>query len=908
MREYEIVDKSSLLEAIYSIFDLDYHESKLIEICNKVGTVELYSRLKKQLDDSIFYLISNALAEEYQFYKKNHILHGDNYVDRTEDFLSKLSEYSGISSFLEKYPILKDKINIKINNFFSYSIEIITNLEKDKQAISEVTEIEDFTISSISDTEGDTHNGASVRIVELLNGEKVVYKPRSLATDNMLHSVINFLKEVDSSLKFYIPWSISFDDHSWQEFIEDSPLNSWESVSEFYYLSGIYLSVFLLFGTCDLHYENIHVKNQSPVFIDLEVLGLGDASEGFPIFKFDLPQTSVLNSYLLPIPSNKDIMLFNASGLFPDTKNSKTTIINELEISEVNEWKFVQREIRATHLIEKLSYNGKKVLPEQVEKEIKAGFTTGLDIILKNKDIIRSILNDGFKQVIKIRQVLRPTVVYSKFLEVSNSYKYLTSSDARDNLFNVLLENFKPGNLGYFRVQDEIRQLKNDDVPCFYMYSNSKNLYNNNDIIIEDYYSKDYQSALFERLDLLDYPDLEKQIRYIELSLAAYYPLTDFFHPINESGKRERKIEEITNEFIDYISDVSVEYAPDRLELYTLQVNSLNGEEKMFIEGIESGLYNSGGIVLTLINLDNSKSQETAKKLYDTIKEKALSYLRNPQNEINIGVFTGLGGLVYLTYQFYNKTRSQEYLNTLMELQSLIKKKYEQIKVDKFNDFINGEVGLLTLLSNIYQKESDLVDSELMDTLYEIVKESFLETNDLSYSHGIIGEGISLLSLYKIHPSVHILNRIEEILKSVKANIDLLKESNSWCRGMMGYYLFLYRIAEENFAFSENCKLELGRLTIDDVKNLLSLNSISLCHGNVGNILILNRICNLFNKNVRDYCMDVVSNSISDPFLIKWTRGSSHYLESFMLGMSGSIYAMELIRKGGGPLIHLMEV
>ena len=142
------------------------------------------------------------------------------------------------------------------------------------------------------------------------------------------------------------------------------------------------------------------------------------------------------------------------------------------------------------------------------------------------------------------------------------------------------------------------------------MYSNSKNLYNNNDIIIEDYYSKDYQSALFERLDLLDYPDLEKQIRYIELSLAAYYPLTDFFHPINESGKRERKIEEITNEFIDYISDVSVEYAPDRLELYTLQVNSLNGEEKMFIEGIESGLYNSGGIVLTLINLDNSNCKK----------------------------------------------------------------------------------------------------------------------------------------------------------------------------------------------------------------------------------------------------------------------------------------------------------
>lgn len=158
------------------------------------------------------------------------------------------------------------------------------------------------------------------------------------------------------------------------------------------------------------------MKNQSPVFIDLEVLGLGEALS-FPIFKFDLPQTSVLNSYLLPIPSNKDIMLFNASGLFPDTKfkNNHNQWVRNLW----SKWMEIYSKRNQSNSFDwKLSYNGKKVLPEQVEKEIKSGFTTGLDIILKNKDIIRSILNDGFKQVIKIRQVLRPTVVYSKFWSV----------------------------------------------------------------------------------------------------------------------------------------------------------------------------------------------------------------------------------------------------------------------------------------------------------------------------------------------------------------------------------------------------------------------------------------------------------------------------------------------------------
>ena len=907
-RDIDVLDTTILLNSIYNFYSLEEYERRLKNICHQIGVEGLYNNLRNSLDSNIFNLLLNPLSEEYQNLLSNNLILGKDYIERSNYFLNWLSNKDQLNCFFLKYPVLKYKIDIKIDKFFNFNFEILESISKDRVKIQNKMNIKKFCVKSISETEGDTHNGKSVRLVEFEHGEKIVFKPRSLKTDNIIYSVMNFICSKNEGLSCYIPWGIDCDLYSWQEYIEDTPFNSEKSVSEFYYKSGVYLAIFLLFGTCDLHYENIHVKSNSPVFIDLEVLGMGEASQNFSSFTFNLPQTSVLNSYLLPIPSKKEIMQFNVSGLFPDTTNSKTVTINKFELNETNEWKFIQQDVKAESVVEKLTYQGKRILPEQVELDIKAGFSIGLKTILDNKLELQELLTFLFKESVKIRQILRPTMVYSEFLTASNYQKYLKSFKYRNLLFNILLENFEPGNIGYYRVQDEIRQLENEDIPSFYMYSDSQNLYNDKLVLVEKYYAKNYFEALLERLNLLTYSDLDKQIRYINLSLSAYYAPVEYFQPIIKHSKALRDVKDIEKEYLEYITASVVESPEKQLELYSLQINSFANKEMMYIEGLESGLYLSGGIILSLMELSDGMGERLGKELYNTISHKTIAMLKSFKYKVNIGVFTGVGGLLYLSYYLYNKLGDSKYVNTFIEIQQLIKQCLQNNSTDAINDFIAGVAGVLTLLCNIGQKNRNYIDEELVDLLQNSLNNNCTSNDDISFSHGELGRCAALISLYAFNSSENVLNHIDDKINIVKANISQFQDNQSWCRGYIGYYLLLYKMCEQKLDLDGKFDLELEKLTISDIDKLLNLKNESLCHGISGNILILKKISKFLSSDVREYCYKYVFNSLSDPFAIRWTRGSDYLLESFMIGISGTLYALKLVEKDNFPLILLLEI
>ena len=271
----------------------------------------------------------------------------------------------------------------------------------------------------------------------------------------------------------------------------------------------------------------------------------------------------MLSTYLLPIPAKKEIIQFNASGLFPNTKNARPISINKFELNEVNEWKYIQQNLNLSRIALNLSYRGNRISPEFVEDGLIDGFSSGLRVILENKVTIKNLITKLFIKPIKIRQILRPTMVYSAFLEAANHHEYLQSYEKQDKLFNILLENFFPGNKGYYRVQDEIRQLKNGDIPTFYMKSDSKHLFNNDSIVIRDYYLGSYLNFLIERLDSLKENDLSKQIRFIQMALAAYYSPEEFFYENKQRKLFNGTLEGLRKEFISYMDNIVVKKRND---------------------------------------------------------------------------------------------------------------------------------------------------------------------------------------------------------------------------------------------------------------------------------------------------------------------------------------------------------
>lgn len=792
--------------------------------------------------------------------------------------------------------------------FYKENIKILESFQNNLEDIKKrLTCNEAIRISSISDTEGDRHNSTSVKIILLQNDKKIVYKPRSIATDCAVYSVAEYIfSKLGETV--YFPWIIDCGDYCWQEFIEEDLLENKRSVLEFYNKSGVYLSIFLLFGTCDLHYENIYVKDNSPVFVDLEVLGTGEAMESFSEHTFNIPQTSVLSTYLLPIPAKKEIIQFNASGLFPNTKNARPISINKFELNEVNEWKYIQQNLNLSRIALNLSYRGNRISPEFVEDGLIDGFSSGLRVILENKVTIKNLITKLFIKPIKIRQILRPTMVYSAFLEAANHHEYLQSYEKQDKLFNILLENFFPGNKGYYRVQDEIRQLKNGDIPTFYMKSDSKHLFNNDSIVIRDYYLGSYLNFLIERLDSLKENDLSKQIRFIQMALAAYYSPEEFFYENKQRKLFNGTLEGLRKEFISFMDNIVVK---KRNDFYSLQLFSLDdfGHDLMFVEGIEASLYNSGGVILSLLELGTSDGFSLGVNLYETLRNKTLPLLKESSStKVDIGIFSGIGGLLYLSYYLYNLTELDKYRLDFLSLQQYI----EKVIIDKLTyctgDFISGEAGMLTFLSNVYKTDKSIVSERLLNMLYTSMTDNMDNVEDISYSHGKIGECIALLSFFNIVHSEEIKLRIDKTVKYIKTNLQEIIYNNSWCRGITGYYLLLYKLCVEGLDEEGNYQKELKAITIGEVVNLINLNNESLCHGNSGNILIFNKISKMLNKETREYCNKYLKTAVAAPFSTRWTRGSKYLFESFMIGLSGNIYTIEMLNKEYYPLLFLLEV
>ena len=149
---------------------------------------------------------------------------------------------------------------------------------------------------------------------------------------------------------------------------------SLEEVHRYYYRSGIYLGIFYILSTVDIHYENMISHGEYPVFIDLETMVRAENSiETFnQSEKFD--SKSVLISSLLPAISSGKIFDVNMSALFTGNQVSNklfnTVIIPDSEL----DWVYSKRNVVINSTENKMLYNGKEVEPFLVEKDVINGF------------------------------------------------------------------------------------------------------------------------------------------------------------------------------------------------------------------------------------------------------------------------------------------------------------------------------------------------------------------------------------------------------------------------------------------------------------------------------------------------------------------------------------------------------
>ncbi|AST06328.1 hypothetical protein AF2641_05310 [Anoxybacillus flavithermus] len=876
--------RNDFMSSINFMNIIEAYVSKEIEMNKVRDKIKLENNLKegliKQLEIQLTPLVLNVLFSEYEGFKQYYKL---NSSDALNKYYEKIKEDKYFIGLSEHFPVMREKLDKRINHFITYVNEIIENLEihKTKTNYKKVTDIKLAL--------GDTHNNGKTVCHIKIDGKDYIYKPRNAALD------INFINFVSKYIPDYKYEIYNYGDFSIHEMIHvNQNHTNQESVNKYYYNIGFLSAIFYFIGATDMHYENVIVNGATPIFIDLETISdITDFESGKNHNNlFQLLSNSIFQSMIYPFEMNENYL--NISALTGEKgkvlkfhyTNAKPVINADGELEFLEENPSLEKQKNEVFL------NNIKQIPSMYIADIVKGFSDFCKIVLDNKD---SVFNELIKVVEghPIRQVVRPTHVYEKYLNVLLEPYYLKEKGRDQELFNHLRHSRNDK-----IVNEEIISLKQGDVPLFYTYFDSKHLYARGDCIIENYFSTTIKENIQNRIYNFDTNKMKQEINNIYSSLLIYH----YNHTDNKILNNHPEF------FTDEISPFV--FLKDFYNLFQ-SINSSSSAllpsfsgKKMIISPITPSIYEYGGNLLLIIYFRDKigVSVQEIIKIFKTMKEW------KTYNNAELTGFNGVGAYIYLVYNAYRITGEKWFYNELLnEIQNLsIPENVNNI------DYFTGLAGTVTILSEIKlnMNEPDIKEplEKLLKSAVEIIhqkyKDMMKDDKRIGLAHGYSGLILALSrydSTNKNYNNQALINNLieaeEEYFNSRKNNyIDL--RDNTYdkyfiCYGIVGILFSRIELLENGFThFKEDITEKSLKLCNDILNNTINLDDYSycLCHGIGGLIELFEELKRLEILNEKLY--REVNNKLFSYLDKNNLNGinNNFIYSSFMLGYGGKAY------------------
>lgn len=874
-------------------------------LCIENGNSTIVESVVRNIKVIYKQISTECVINSYHELRSAQKLDGKDRATRISSFLTKyLNNPQYACDFLEKYPVIRDALRRTTSDYLLLCSEIIERYYHDITNIESTFGEYYGDIVEIALPSGDLHNGKAVTIVNLENG-KLVYKPRDLSTDRILESYVSYIaSRIPQTPHFYFLKGYQGEGYSWQEYAKAIPCSDMDEVHRFFYRAGVYLAVFYLFSSNDMHYDNMICFGEHPVFFDVETLITSKLEYGSVNLR--TVTNSVLATNILPISIASAAADVNMSALFTGKHQSKKVTQYMIEPDEELDWVFSKRFLTIEGKNNRVICQGKEIPAVFVESDIISGFSQAMSVVISNKKEVSHMIEmiDGST---KIRQVIRPTQVYGHFISAYRNPLYATDLRNIDRILDILYRKFTPGSHGYLRVEREVDDLSHGYIPSFYARVNDRDLFSSMDdkLICHDYFLYCPRDIVLNKLLHLDQSMIDYQVRLISMSLLLTHDIQD----LRSTEAIEGNVEllggsysalEIIKEYVEYIKKNIVSFDNGQ---YTLVLPAIR-DEGFFIHGLDFGLYDSGGTILLLAmyahHFDES-FKDTVKGMLNSLIAK-YHIGRNAQaNTLNYSLSNGIAGFLYVTYNVSKLWQDQSLHSLCMTMADDVLNHYLTDIEDNTFDFLGGVPGALYLLCKMCMAEGTNVNCDAVKRLGYQLNEKIMSIDctslEYGFAHGRTGLAVALSGLFQITGDSTIIDAIHRLLPT---SIDELS-MESWCRGKAGYFLACKLVAENT---GESTFIERTRLdNFAELLNLRNQDNACLCHGYWGNVDILNSLGFL------DFLKDKIPTegglrSIMDLHFIK---GSSYQYEPFMGGGAGVAYALlRLIAKA--PSVLSLEI
>jgi type 2 lantibiotic biosynthesis protein LanM len=184
---------------------------------------------------------------------------------------------AGLTQLMGRRPVLARLLGQSVNQWVSATSNLCHRFAVDFSLLKETfrwgCSSSDSAIEMVHTDLSDRHSGGqTVAELVLSCSSRVIYKPRTVRTEEVFYRFLSQLSSERLSLPLRILKVIDRCNYGWCEVAVPSACSSLEGVARFYYRAGMLLAVLHLLAITDIHCENIIASGEHPVVVDLETM------------------------------------------------------------------------------------------------------------------------------------------------------------------------------------------------------------------------------------------------------------------------------------------------------------------------------------------------------------------------------------------------------------------------------------------------------------------------------------------------------------------------------------------------------------------------------------------------------------------------------------------------------------
>lgn len=829
-----------------------------------VGTVSRPEELAEKLAGSCLARVQQCVlrSQIHLMQERRQLLVGGSPEERYRFFDTWIASDEGTNEYIDRFPVSTSDAQRRARDFVHEVDEILARIFHDRRELAGFGIGSTSRIESIDLGQGDTHGGRSVAVLTFDDGARLVYKPRSMKSEESYYNLVGRLRKRWPEGSLAAARAIDRGTYGWAQFIDIEPVTQAENA---YRAMGELLGMMHTLRANDIHHENIIMHGNTPVPIDLETLlaaappkGGADVSPGRLAASQSVSSVGLLPS-ALSTPgqeASRGVLDIGAVGYTPGQRSPFSTLVLHRPFTDEMHFTLQFLEHSAPALIPDIGISAQADL-------ISRGYNAFMMNVLGDRLWFSEQVAELFRDT-SVRFVALNTQRYSQALRLTTHPELQKRGSDRDLTL---------GRIALFRtsvpdevIVSELRQLQRGDIPRLTFHSERTHVCDDEDLLISDVLAKSPLDNVLDYIDSVDEQEVELNRWLVRLSFAS--KLVDLpgrsgfdFHAAAKPGE---------------LPGFRATQDTIRRQLRELHMTAVRGKggsptwiggrasdtpfQYWLIDELSMDLYTgAAGLAYNLFiggrQCNDGHSVELASQYFRHSVEH-LTVGSDEWDAMPRGAHAGIESFLWAAHEFGRATNDQRLIAHVLDLWT-----HAVDTLDTSSrDIVRGTSGiLLALCSNIADDRTGRfaeLASRVAHVLTEDVKDALSE-NAIEYSgfaHGLAGEYAALARWAGVSGEKAPADIFSDLLErerqfsnpdgSIRLGGRDTVEARGWCHGAPGLLLAKAIVTDSIPALTVRLEDEIAELKRRVVEDCFGGN-VTLCHGDVGNLWALSDVAKL---------------------------------------------------------------